>query len=388
MPVPDQPRDARDGQEALAPGPPVRATATPTAPWGHAAGYSALTLLSLALATWLLRALLPWPADGGLADKLAHFTAHRDDFEVLFLGSSRVARGYVPEVIDARLAAAGQPLRSFNLGVDAMESYETDYLLRHVLAQRPAALKYVVMELENWVPPRSVNPRFHTERSVHWHDARQTWAVLARTGRAPVAWQHKLTEGLAHARLFGRRALNLGRGVQQLGVGLSSGTAAEAKDESTAPSREEIAAWAGFEPADPAAGGSWTRVHEHWLREEAADFPRLVEALRNQPDSDAALANFDLEALQRQRRLIEEAGCVPIYAMGPAIRPKPYVQPLAQLGLLPVIFDFSRPELYPELYDPGERFDADHLAPAGARRFSEIFAREFGAWLATRPPPP
>ena len=96
----------------------------------------------------------------------------------------------------------------------------------------------------------------------------------------------------------------------------------------------------------------------------------------------------DRKPLQEQRRVIEEAGYVPVYAMGPAIKPKPYLRALVRHEVVPVIFDFHRPDVHPELFDPQYRFDDDHLNVAGARLYSEVFAEAFADWLDTGAAPP
>lgn len=337
----------------------------------------ALALAALGVTGTAFRAVLPWPDDAGLASKLAFWEAHRDDYDVLFLGSSRVAHGYDPALIDARLAAAGFPLKSFNLGVDAMTAFETDHLLRHVLAQHSERLRYVVIEAEDWVPPRSNNPRFDTERSVFWHDARQTWSALSAMVDVRVEAHYKIREALEHLRLFGKRELNIGRGVRHLGEVLAPAPPTFDAD--------ALRRSAGFEPYDPQDDEDLAKVHANFVARDAAQFPGKVAALAALRDDDqGALAAYDLDALLRQAALVEDAGCVPVYAMGPTIKPKPYLRPLAKAGLVPVLFDFSRPDVYPELYDVGERFDDDHLDARGAERFSGVFADAFAAWLRER----
>ena len=52
---------------------------------------------------------------------------------------------------------------------------------------------------------------------------------------------------------------------------------------------------------------------------------------------------------------------------------------------IPVLFDFNRPERYPELFSIDRRFDPKHLNRTGSREFSELlaeaFAQRFGETL-------
>ena len=45
-------------------------------------------------------------------EKWAWYTAHKDDFDTLFLGTSRTFRGVMPPVFDQLTAAAGLPTKS------------------------------------------------------------------------------------------------------------------------------------------------------------------------------------------------------------------------------------------------------------------------------------
>ena len=83
-------------------------------------GLCALSLLAFGASGEVFRRLLPWPDEAGLATKLDDYLTRAEQYDVLFLGSSRVARGIVPAVVDEVLAGSGHALRSYNLGVDAI----------------------------------------------------------------------------------------------------------------------------------------------------------------------------------------------------------------------------------------------------------------------------
>ena len=68
-------------------------------------GSIALFALSFTLATLGLRALLPHGGARELVDaKVERFAREADAYTLVFAGSSRVHRGFVPEVFDARTA--------------------------------------------------------------------------------------------------------------------------------------------------------------------------------------------------------------------------------------------------------------------------------------------
>ena len=67
----------------------------------------------------------PWPRMNEISEKLAYFSRHKDEFDVLFIGSSRVYRGVVPQVFDATLLSRGIASTSLNLGIDGMNVPES-----------------------------------------------------------------------------------------------------------------------------------------------------------------------------------------------------------------------------------------------------------------------
>jgi hypothetical protein len=100
----------------------------------------ALFAASATLTTLALRRLLPGGGAAELVDaKLARFTERKDELTVVFLGSSRVHRGFVPQVFDARTAAAGVATRSFNLGAPGSRAFESRTCSRASSTARPRA---------------------------------------------------------------------------------------------------------------------------------------------------------------------------------------------------------------------------------------------------------
>jgi hypothetical protein len=84
----------------------------------------------------------------------------------------------MPEVFDAEMAAAGQPVRSFNVGVDGMRPPEDTYLLEQVLALRTKRLRFVIVEC-NPIRFKQREDDRNTLRAVYWHD----WTRLATIAR-------------------------------------------------------------------------------------------------------------------------------------------------------------------------------------------------------------
>ena len=79
----------------------------------------------------------PWPRMEEVSEKLAYFTRHKDEFDTLFIGSSRIYHGIAPQVFDATLKARGIATTSLNLGIDGMSMPESSCFLEKILEQNP-----------------------------------------------------------------------------------------------------------------------------------------------------------------------------------------------------------------------------------------------------------
>ena len=80
--------------------------------------------------------------------KLHWCEAHKDNFDIIFVGSSRVFHGLSPRIFDQETRASGQNWRSFNLGMDKMGMAQSVAIIRELVATSPRRLKYVFFELE------------------------------------------------------------------------------------------------------------------------------------------------------------------------------------------------------------------------------------------------
>jgi hypothetical protein len=85
---------------------------------------------------------------GPIARKLHWCETHKDNFDIVFVGSSRVFHGLSPRIFDHAVSASGQRWRSFNLGMDKMGMAQSMAIIRELVATGPRHLKYVFFELE------------------------------------------------------------------------------------------------------------------------------------------------------------------------------------------------------------------------------------------------
>ncbi len=107
---------------------------------------------------WAIGRRLPFPNVPDLAARLHYYEKHRDQYDTLFIGSSRFRHQVMPEAFDAEANAEGVATRSINIGYAGMWLPESYYFLRQFLALKSTHLKWVVIEFMDY-PVRACGRR-------------------------------------------------------------------------------------------------------------------------------------------------------------------------------------------------------------------------------------
>lgn len=310
-------------------------------------------LLSLIGGATVLGRFLPFPDVPGVGERFRYFADHRDEYDTVFIGSSRFRHQLIPEVFEARAKEGGLDVQAFNLGYSGMWPPESYYYLRQILALKPAHLKWVVIELMDYRfgPVDEDKP---TERMVYWHDRTHTtmaWRLVAET-QWPLA--KKVDHYARHTRLFLQNFMHIGQGLEWLAW----------KD---APSKKKKPRWARRD-------GYEAQEESPWSEGSKAAFARQVESAQASLMPQVLRPGFaaDLREIVAE---VRRAGVEPLLVIPPTVIPAENIQ----IGVpedVPLLA-FSRPDEYPELYQPETHYDPGHLNEKGAVEFSRLVAERF-----------
>jgi hypothetical protein len=320
-----------------------------------------IALASMLAASVLLHALFPPTIPQGVATKLDYFTRHKDEFDTLFLGTSRIYYAVSPQVFDATTSDNGVSTRTFNFGIDALHPPENFYVLDQILKTRPQRLKWVFLELGDI--QTTLYQTLGTERSVYWHDWPRTKLTLHKAfdphGNSP--WFLKAArlwldrrEFAGHLSLFARRFANVGRADAFWGLKTDSGTES---DSELGPRHD------GYRLAGVAMSAQNTARYQRKLANQVAEArPTWID-----PYADQAYREY--------AQKIREIGAIPVFVVPPVISQSPirFQNPPPQARLLA----FNDSKTYPMLFDPKVRVDDAHLTREGAEEFTRLLALEF-----------
>ncbi|MFZ1220848.1 MAG: hypothetical protein WAO00_16255 [Chthoniobacterales bacterium] len=322
----------------------------------------AVCLAAFVFTCLVLHAFLPLPKIGNLSAKLRFFAAHKDEFDTIFLGSSRIHCGVAPSVFDQVLAENGIPSRSFNFGATGMYPPEEFHVLDQILALNPRNLKRLFLEIDDiqgaWLPSDQTS-----QRLVSWHNTKSTWILVRKIldldVREPFARKLELLRyGPAllprHLVLWARNISNQGRGFD-LAESFAGGRQIESEE--FGPKRD------GHFPAEGVLSGEAELAYERDLAREEA-----VNA------GNVALDRYADRAYRHYAREIRRLGARPIFVVTPTFPDSPSRFSSPPPGL---VLAYNSPSLYPDFYRPSVRVDPYHLNSAGAIKLSTLIALDF-----------
>ena len=342
-------------------------------------------------------------------EKLAHFAAHKNDYDTLFFGSSRTYRHLLPTEFDAATAAAGVPTKSFNFGIDGMFPPEDGYVAEQLFALKPQRLKRVFIEISffrnHWF---AMDPE--SARALHWHDSRRLLQVAreqftvysprkltyppkdeATRKRRNRSWRKtferwpsefgkwwrsvnekkggfpvRVEEFSVNLRLYLRRSFGIGRAgelVARYSKAFKAGVLRRA-----APTVQPDA-------LGPAGDGAIPVSHMPEKDPEfVAEFERLKAERRANPVPLLSLSTAHEADLSSIIALVRNIGAEPILYISPDVLPcRRYPAGEKHVAL----FDFTEVAKYPELFQTDLRIDISHMNEVGAKLFTDAFARRF-----------
>jgi len=302
---------------------------------------------------------------GSAQIKAKHMEAHGDEYDLVFVGSSRVFRQIKPGPFEARLEQHGLRLETYNLGLPGVRFYEVVRAVEELMDAKPARLCYLVIELMEPDPPVLLE-NLYARKEIAWHTPRLTSLAVRRVLRSDRSPAQKEREIRAHLLQLSCAYLNVGTG-RAVGAALL-GTEEVGEDLSGA----------GYVPL---GGEDTIDRRREFLDEVDADrelLQRRAEELRAEPRRavpDDLLRRTLAHLVERTR----SGGVEPIFVVLPPLDTRlPEVVGAHEEGVLPNLLHYADPDAHPDFYlDFRELFDKNHLDRDAATRFTQLLADDF-----------
>ena len=322
-----------------------------------------------------LRAILPFPEiDGGVSQKFRFFAAHKDEFDTLFIGSSRIYFQISPAVFDRVTRENGMPTHSFNFGIGGMYLPETAYLLEQILNLKPRNLRWVFIEYDELQTKWSAENQT-SRRALYWADWKRVSLLLRKltdAGTAPL-WlpnptklrdivlrqkDEKNTRSLMtfYATQFERNYANVARAADVLNYFLSRDT------------KGRRASYLG------AASDGYVTRQNRMSPSQTAAYERGLAAAMGEAGT-RPLSPYTVEAYRQCAQEIRNIGATPIFLLTPSTTQINIAS--ESTGAPGVVMAFNDPRTYPSLFSSSVRRDGQHLTKSGADEFTRIVAANF-----------
>jgi len=338
---------------------------------------SAIAVTAFLITCVSLHALLPFPEiDGGVSQKFRFFAAHKDEFDTLFIGSSRIYFRISPATFDRFTRESGLSTHSFNFGIGGMYLPESAYLLEQILSLKPRNLRWVFIEYDElqtkWSPENQTS-----RRALYWADWKRVSLLLrklADAGTDPV-WlpnaaklrdivlrqdDEKNTRSLLtfYVTQVERNYTNVARAADVLDYFFARDT------------NEHRASYLGAASDGyvPRAGG---------MSPSQAAAYELGLAAATAQSGTSPVSSYAVEAYRQCATEVRNIGATPIFLITPSTT---QINVATESTELPgVVMAFNNPRTYPSLYRSSLRRDGQHLTKSGAEEFTRLVAANFVA---------
>lgn len=320
-------------------------------------------VVSFAAASAWHRGASGFPEVPELSAKRGHWMAAHDEFDTVFIGSSRTFHHIDPESFADGVAEAGLPRpQGYNAGADLMFPPESFRWLRELLSARPKNLKWVFLEYAGIRGKGEFGEGFETSaRGAWWHDARHTRLAIEHVWadeRLPLL--EKLDETAEHVSLFAR-------------VMSGTGLAGERVSRVLLPPEEEnplgFDAATGFSAyADQDMPPADTEGYRKQLADRLAAAPPALRGIPADLRSELKVLVNEVRAAGAELVLIEPPAGIPLS------RPMKALPDVLHLG-------YTAVERNTRWYQPETRRDGGHLKGTAAREFSRQLGADFAALI-------
>jgi hypothetical protein len=336
---------------------------------------SAIAVTAFLMTCIGLHALLPFPEiDGGVSQKFRFFAAHKDEFDTLFIGSSRIYFQISPAIFDRVTRESGLPTHSFNFGIGGMYLPESAYLLEQILNLKPRNLRWILIEYDELQTKWSTENQT-SRRALYWADWKRVSLLLRKltdAGADPLWLPNpkklrdtvlrqkgaKNTRGLLtfYVTQFERNYTNVSRAADVLDYFFRRDT------------RERRASYLGV-----ASDGYVTRPGG-MSPSKAETYDRGLAAAMAQAGT-RPLSPYTVDAYRKCAQEVRNIGATPIFLITPSVT---QIDIATESTALPgVLMAFNNPRTYPNLYRNNVRRDGQHLTESGAKEFTRIVAANF-----------
>jgi hypothetical protein len=335
---------------------------------------SAIAAIAFLITCIGLHAVLPFPEiDGGVSQKFRFFSEHKDEFDTLFIGSSRIYFQISPAVFDRVTSEDGLPTHSFNFGIGGMFLPESAYLLEQILNLKPRNLKWIFIEYDEMQTKWSIENQT-SRRALYWADWKRVSLVLRKLTHAGIAPLWRPNPAKLHDIILGQKDEKSTRSLLTFYATQFERNYANVARAADVPdyffgrdTDERLASYLGaardgYLPRANRTSPSQTEAYERGLA-------AAMEQAGTRP-----LSPYAVEAYRQCAKEVRNVGATPIFLITPSTTQIDIAT--ERTGVPGVVIAFNNPQAYPSLYRSDVRRDGQHLTKSGSEEFTRMVAEK------------
>ena len=323
--------------------------------------------------------LTPWSWGSEIIDQKKNWlNEHRDDYNMLVIGSSRVYRQVDPEILDS-LVIAPEKIKSFNFGVNWLFIPETFYVYDNLVKKEELKYNYVIIEISKI---RSIDfANFYTTRTKYWTNFSNTIFAIKAIWSSNFAIHEKVATVLSYSVNYLSNLINLGYFTEAFSYTTNKSLYAgfpdmgEQKNGYNTLTTQPIGSSLSKEENTEAR-------HKKFLSDTSVVTNRLSMSTRqfDKFEKNPQLLNrYNTYYANHINKMIDDAkknGTHLVFLMSPRVDLNQYneliplfnnIQPAHRI-------EISDGRKYPELYLAANSFDETHLNTEGAKIYTTILA--------------
>lgn len=289
-----------------------------------------------------------------------------DEFDTIFVGSSRLNFALIPAVFDARMRELGRSVHSLNLAISGQRGFDTAATIEHLLQLAPKNLRCLVIELHSF-DQRIRGTNWVSDLDVEMHPVSLLWARLCSALDSGCDWRSVVDQVHFLVAHTAANAFRVGQGGRLIDDLLAAASGRRLWGAGKFPNR-------GFDPADRNAGADMREAAKRFAEEP--DRPKQLLNYRfSKAALDKLLGGFPVDEFFRIDARVREAGIEPIYVVMPSYYSAFFgYDAIPELARRTAVVDLDQPERHPLLFEPSMWFDPGHFGRAGAGVFTRYLA--------------
>jgi len=294
--------------------------------------------------------------------KFDHYQEHKDEYDVIFVGSSLTRREIFPAVFDEALRERGHEIRSFNFGIPNMRFHESNVVIRRLLATKPDRLKWIFIDVG--FDDRLLDKRnWFTDRVIWWHTPKETWSVLADIFDMDESLLYKARFAFGHIQHSAMECFHIGLGSRIVRESLLSDEALASLDALNRSNRRR-------------------RIlqRRYAFQRNRGDYEQRLEEFRQSTNDEPQVGESYKRRFLDQAAQVRQADVEPIYLLPPVMGNRKISQVAVESDQV-TLFAYNDPEQFFLLYRFESQLDHVHLNKFASMVFTRMVSKTFLEYL-------